>query len=86
MSHHKTLNNLIIGVSSAFSICLFTLSGVLILSSDQMQSVALASSETAVLSATDFNWSMGFGIFGVLVGATSFTFLAFLFAHRHHQL
>jgi hypothetical protein len=86
MSHKKTLNNIIIGISASFSISLFILSGILIMSSDQMESIALASNESLVQTSQDFNWTMGFGIFGVLVGATSFALLSFIFAHRHHKI
>ncbi len=86
MSHSKTINNLLIGVTSAFSLGLFILSGVLMLSSNQLQSVALASNESSINTVKEFSWTIGFGMFGVLLGATSFAFLAFLFAHRHHEI
>jgi magnesium-transporting ATPase (P-type) len=86
MPDSKTINNLLTGITCAFSLGLFVLSGILIMSSDQLQSVALASDESTITSVKEFSWTISLGIFGVLLAATSFAFLGFMFAHRHHEM
>ena len=85
---HITLNNFLVGITSAFSVGLFVLSGALIINTeDTTANSALASGfDSNFDSQQGFSWIVGFGILGVLIGAVCFAIMAFVFAHRHHEI